>query len=471
MQRTSLLHTVAAAAVLTVLLLLARQKANAQTETTLYSFCSITSSYYCLDGAEPASNLTPDGYGGFYGTTYGGQNGGGTVFQLLPEPAAGCPSGSNTGNGWCELVLYNFCQVSSASICLDGSLPLSSLLLIRTGTLANPITTLYGTTMFGGANDTGTVFELSPEPLPDGCPSGSNPGNYGWCETVSYSFCTLANCTDGAFSVGSLVRDSTGNLYGVVTNALLLNPTPTATNGVFELSPNGNGGWTEALIYLDPNIPLGGLAIDASGDLYGVDEVQTTVASGSVFKLTNSAGFWEATIIHTFAVGSLVGDIPDGASPNGQVVIDTAGNVYGTTQQGGSKNLGTVWKLTPVTTGIAAGYYKEKILHSFTSAKTGNFPQAGVTLDSSGNIYGATSYGGKDPTACGGQGCGTVFELAHQLTSTGAVTYKYKLLTSFNGTDGGIPLGSPIPDSSGNLYGTTGAGGASNMGTVFEVMP
>jgi len=225
------------------------------------------------------------------------------------------------------------------------------------------------------------------------------------------------------------------------------------------------------LIYLDPNIPLGGLAIDASGDLYGVDEVQTTVASGSVFKLTNSPGFWEATIIHTFAVGSLVGDIPDGASPNGQVVIDTAGNVYGTTQQGGSKNLGTVWKLTPVTTGIAAGYYKEKILHSFTSAKTGNFPQAGVTLDSSGNIYGATSYGGKDPTACGGQGCGTVFELAHQLTSTGAVTYKYKLQTSFNGTDGGIPLGSPIPDSSGNLYGTTGAGGAYNMGTVFEVMP
>ena len=476
MQLTSLLRTAAAAAILSVLLLTTFQKAQAQTEAALYNFCSVG----CLDGEGPNGTLTPDGYGGFYGTTvFGGTSeegltcyfdvGCGTVFQLIPEPAGGCPSGSTPGNGWCEYVLYNFCQIETgSSSCTDGSNPISSLIVARTGSRENPITTLYGTTAYGGAtcadfsaSACGTVFQLSPETPPLGCPSGTTPGNNGWCEKVIYSFCQSNPCNDGAFPTGNLIRDAAGNLYGP------------AYSGVFELSPI-SGGWTEALIYPDTNNEVvGGLAMDTSGDLYGVDLNQITGGGlGDVFKLTNSSASWTATVIHAFD-GSLVGTIPDGLLPNGPPAVDSAGNVYGTTGTGGSKNLGTVWKLTPVTTGTEAGTYKEKILHSFTSATTGDDPAAGVTLDSSGNIYGTTASGGKYLTQCQNSkgtavGCGTVFELPVDQTTTGE-TYKYKLLWSFDNTDGAVPS-NLVLDSSGHLYGGAG-GGAYGQGAVFEVNP
>lgn len=181
MQLRWLLRTAVTVAVLSVVFLISLQKARAQSETAIYNFCPAGG---CLDGAVPNGTLTPDGYGGFYGTTaFGGTSeeglncyftsGCGTVFQLVPEPAGGCPSGSTPGNGWCEYVQYNFCQVSSSlSSCLDGSNPLS-LIAVRTGTRENPITTLYGTTIFGGAacdslseSFCGTVFQLSPASPP-----------------------------------------------------------------------------------------------------------------------------------------------------------------------------------------------------------------------------------------------------------------------------------------------------------------
>src|SRR5208282_1390344 len=164
---------------------------HAQTEAVLYNFCSD----FCLDGEAPTGTLTPDGYGGLYGTTaFGGLSeeglscyfdiGCGIVFQLVPEPSGGCPSGSTAGNGWCEYVVYNFCQVSSnSSSCADGSTPLSSLVVARTGPRENPTTTLYGTTAYGGAtcedingSGCGTVFQLRPETPTEGCPTGTNPG-------------------------------------------------------------------------------------------------------------------------------------------------------------------------------------------------------------------------------------------------------------------------------------------------------
>ena len=454
-------------AVLSVVFLISLQKARAQSETAIYSFCPVGG---CLDGAGPNGTLTPDGYGGFYGATAVGgtseegvncyfASGCGTVFQLVPEPAGGCPSGSTPGNGWCEYVQYNFCQISSSlSSCLDGGTPLS-IIVVRTGSREDPITTLYGTTLFGGVGcespGCGTVFELSPASPPEGCPSGTNPGNDGWCEKVIYSFCS-SSCADGGYPTGGLIRDSAGNLYGP------------AGGGVFELSPNGSGGWTEALIYPDTNSVVGGLAIDAGGHVYGIDQDRNTTGWGNVFELTNSSGSWAASIIHAFD-GSLVGTTPDGLLPNGPPALDSAGNVYGTTGAGGSKNLGTVWKLTSVTTGTEAGTYKEKILHSFTSAPTGDSPEAGVTLDASGNIYGTAGSGGKYLTPCKSSngtaiGCGTVFELA-----VSDATYKYKLLWNFDSTDGAAPS-NLVLDSSGHLYGG-GGGGANGQGVVFEVNP
>jgi hypothetical protein len=464
------LNTAVTVAVLSVVFLISSQKARAQSETVLYSFCSVGG---CFDGEAPGG-LTVSGAGNIYGTTvFGGASeenpncifglGCGTIFLLSPEPAGGCDSGSSPGAGWCENVLYNFCEVNSgANPCLDGSFPSSNLTLVSAGTFSHQTLNLYGTTVYGGNNcgsvlGCGIVFELSPEPLFTGCPSGTNPA-LGWCETVIYNFGAQANGADGLWPTGGLVRDSAGNFYGAVYN------------GVFELSPNGSGGWNETLIYADTdNEVVGGLAMDTSGNLYGVDRNQTTGGGwGNVFKLTNSSGSWEASVIHVFD-GSLVGTIPDGLIPNGPPAVDSAGNVYGTTTIGGSKNLGIVWKLSLVTTGPGAGLYKEKILHSFTSAATGDNPGAGVTLDASGNIYGAASSGGKYLTPCTSSngtaiGCGTVFELA-----VSGATYKYKLLWNFDSTDGAGP-GNLVLDNSGHLYGGA-AGGANGQGAVFEINP
>jgi hypothetical protein len=470
MQRTSLLSTAATLAVLFVLFLIPSQRAQAQTETILYNFCSVS---VCLDGSGPSGTLTGDRYGNFYSTLASGGTGacdffcfGGAVFQLSPEPAAGCPSGFNPGNGWCEAPIYDFCSPYGYNYwpdCPDGVSPTSNLTLVPpVSRFSTAVGTLYGTTYNGGTgagcsdpSGCGIVFALSEVPLPSNvCPSGSNTGT-GWCETVIYNFCSrdANDCADGAYPSGNLVRDSSGNLYGLVEN------------GVFELSPDGSG-WTEALIY-SVSTNEGGLAIDGSGNLYGEDGNQ------NVFKLSrNSSGVWVPTNIHTFT------GAPDGFNPTGAPILDSAGNVYGTTYNGGSGTLnctsgcGTVWKLIPVTKGTLAGTYSKRILHSFTTAKTGYYPGAGVTLDSSGNIYGTTATGGKYGALCPNVNdvnitCGTIFELAK--TTTG---YTFKLLWSFNNVDGGFPYANPILDSSGNLIGTTNGGGADyDGGTVYKVTP
>jgi uncharacterized repeat protein (TIGR03803 family) len=415
-------------AALSALLLIAFQLAGGQatpSEAVLYSFA------YTPDAGYAQGRLTFDSSGNLYGTTTnGGANSDGSVFELSPEPAGGCPSGSNPGSGWCETVLYSFCSVGG---CTDGYYP--EYAYVTFDNAGN----LYGTTFYGGVNNEGTIFELSPEPL-SGCPSGSNPGN-GWCETVLYSF---QGGTDATNPANGLVWDSAGNLYGAAYDGC------NAGGCVYELSPNGSGGWIEQVIYPVYNW-FTGLAIDSAGNLYGVDGME------HVFKLSFSNGAWTATNIHTFT-GSPKDGYPGGGNGDSPAV-DSAGNVYGTTYYGGTKNLGTVWKLTPVTTGKKAGTYTEKILHSFTSATTGEYPFAGVTLDSSGNIYGTTVPGGK-------YGYGTLFELAVSGTS-----YKEKLLWSFNNTDGSEPYANPILGSSGNLYGTTYDGGSSDYGTVFEFNP
>jgi len=447
MKPTSLARMAAMATVLSVLWLIALPRAQAETETVLYNFCSV--GILCSDGGAPNGPLAVGWYGNFYGTTQTGGALGGEVVGLYPEPAGGCDSGTNTGNGWCEFVLYSFCSVAD---CADGAQPEGNVAYLNAH--FNRPGNLYGTTFNGGANDNnacevglgfigcGTVFEIFPEPLsPPGCPSGSNQGNGGWCEAVLYNFCSLSNCEDGALPSGNLVEDSAGNLYGTVAE------------GVFELSPNGSGGYNEALIYQPTAAIHAGLAIDAAGAVYGA-------TSEYVFKLSLSQNGWVAENLHTF------NGTPDGFGPNGPPAVDSAGNVYGTTNAGGSKNRGTVWKLTPVITGKNKGTYRERILHSFTGEKTGEYPGGGVTLDSSGNIYSTTANGGGGTECTLSNGCGTVFELA-----VSGTTYKYKLLESFDETDGANPYNSPILGSSGNLYGVTFAGGANEYGTVYELTP
>jgi len=213
------------------------------------------------------------------------------------------------------------------------------------------------------------------------------------------------------------------------------------------------------LIYAD-NFVIGGLALDSADNLYGVD-VDAILGVANVFKISLSQATYPQVNIYTFKSTSKNG------FPNGPPAVDSAGNVYGTTfgTTGGDSLPGTVWKLTPVTTGTKAGTYTKKILHTFAAEKGGKNPGGGVLLDSSGNIYSTATYGGG--TECQvGPGCGTIFELV-----ANGDTYKYKLLWSFKGTDGAAPYSSPILNSAGDLYGLTSIGGANNLGAMYEVTP
>lgn len=416
-------------AVLFTLLLATLPSAHAQPETVLYNFCSQPN---CIDGANPAASLTPDGAGNFYGTTQlGGANMYGTVFELSP----------NGVGGYSETVLYSFCSLQN---CTDGASPDSYVTSDGRGNL-------YGTTYYGGLFASGSysgyglVFELSPE-AGGACPSGSNSGN-GWCETVLYNFMSTP---DGAFPFSGLTWDSYGNLYGTTYGG------GSGTGAVYELSPNGKGGWSEQIIYDSGG--YAGLTIDGSGNLYGADDV----ANGHVFELSpNGSGAWRANILHTFTANRT-----DGSDPEGTPVLDSAGNIYGTTVSGGArKGMGTVWKLTPA----PGGEYTEEILSSFIWTYGSN-PKGTVLLDSSGNIYSTTAFGiHKSPCY---DGCGTVFELV-----AGGSGYEWALVWTFNGTDGGNPVDTLILDG-GNLYGTTYGGGTSSYcpgaggcGVAIEVNP
>jgi uncharacterized repeat protein (TIGR03803 family) len=233
---------------------------------------------------------------------------------------------------------------------VDGWLPNGPVIFDSVGNL-------YGATQNGGAYETGTVFELSP--------AGAS-----WTETVLHSF---AGQHDGLYPQTGLIMDPAGNLYGATTRA------------VFELSPSG-GDWTARTIYhvATHDHIAAGLTMDAAGNIFGV-------SLSTVFELSspNRHGVWHRTLIHTFAGGP-----NDGAYAQGTPVLDQAGNLYGTTSGGGlgtGVGQGTVYELSPGKNGTWA----EKILHFFKGGKDGRDPFAGVVLDGAGNIYGTTRAGGK----------------------------------------------------------------------------
>jgi uncharacterized repeat protein (TIGR03803 family) len=322
---------------------------------------------------------------------------------------------------------------------------------------------LYGTTAYGGPEECGindeppgcgTVFEFSPN------------GSGGWTETILYSFQSL---TDGSLP-GDLMFDQSGNLYGTTWQG--------GSDGfgtVFELSPNGSGGWNKATLYSFQGPPDGyepdGLIVDQKGDLFGTTIFGGSSALGNVFELSpNGSGGWTETTLYNFQGGA-----SDGAEPGGSLIFDQAGNLYGVTAQGGPGSLeplttgscnlgtvgcGTVYRLSP----NGSGGWMETIVYIFQGGDSdGAQPSGPLILDQAGNLYGTTFYGGG--TGCGGLGCGTVFELIPD----GSGGWKETILHSFQGSDGHSP-GELIFDQAGGLYGTSG-GGAFNFGTVFELSP
>jgi uncharacterized repeat protein (TIGR03803 family) len=378
------------------------------------------------DGSTLPSGLTLDATGNLYGTTSSGGGsstcpaGCGVVFRLTP----------NIDGRWTETVLYDFCSLNG---CADGVFPFADLVFDQTGSL-------YGTTSSGGASDLGTLFKLTP----------NRDGS--WRESVLYSF----SGRDGSTPYSALIFDSSGNLYGTTVQGGVYQ-----RGTVFKLTPHSRGAWTEDVLYNftggdSGGDPYAGLIFDGKGNLYGTTQGGGADAVGVVFKLTPSRGVWTISVLHSFTGGA------DGGYPGrGTLIMDTAGNLYGTTSVGGVYEDGTVFKLAQEST----GKWKETVVHSF-NGRRGAFPVGGVVFDSKGNLNGTTSIGGRLPD-CGGGGCGVVFKLAPN--SNGV--WKEIVLHYFVDDPGIFPYAGVIFDAAGNLYGTTNGGGDTHHGSVFEITP
>ncbi len=384
-----------------------------------------------------------DASGNLFGTTSSGTttpcagtSGCGIVFEL-----------AKSSNGYSEKILYAFGTNSPTT---DGGFPQAGLIVDASGNL-------YGTTTYGGstllpqcatefAYGCGTVFDLI------------KTAN-GYSENVLYTF----TGSDGVNPLAPLVEDSAGNLYGTTDSGGV-----SSHGTVFELV-NSSGSYTFKSLYSfgtspsDGWYPLAGLIIDASGNLYGTtsgggDLTQCQgFGCGTVFELVNSPTGYTHKVLYGFQ-GS---DGTVGQGPAGGLIMDASGNLYGTTQGGGSFDYGTVFELVN-----SSGNYSEKVLYSFKgfSNNDGQIPAASLLMDASGNLYGTASRGG---VGCPTQGCGTVFELTN---SSGA--YVEKLLHNFGAPgDGENPTGALVMDISGYLYGTTSVGGAVQFGTVFQLNP
>ena len=364
-------------------------------ETVLYSFGG------GKDGKNPKAGLVMNARGNLYGTTSAGGKGGlGTVFKL-----------TTAGK---ETVLYVFTGKGGAN-------PVATLIQDSAGNV-------YGTTSQGGSSNQGTVFKLSTR-----------------VTKVLHGFGTSKN--DGVYPYARLMADTSNNLYGT-----------TAEGGdfgygtVFKIDPSGHEAALYSFSYAngDGAYPYGGVVRDPAGNLYGVTLQGGNSAVGTVYKIDSNQ---KESILYSFA------GQPDGAYPYTEdLVIDSAGNLYGTTSSGGTHNFGTVFEISP--TGV------ETVLWNFTGASDGGSPYSGVILDKSGSfLYGTTGAGGAIG-ACGqNAGCGTVYKI-DIVNKLETVIYAFQGIIN---NDGEAPYGTLAQDDLGNLYGTTNVGGAFQQGTVFEI--
>ena len=335
------------------------------TESVIYSFCAQSN---CTDGAGPEAELVFDTAGNLYGvTSYGGAAGAGVVFELSPQ-----------GNTWTETVIYNFKNYDQ---------PVPGLVFDKAGNL-------YGAHFSSGEKGRGAVYQLTP----------SQGG--GWTYTA---ICSFGRRNDGFPSHGPIISEA-GNLYGT----MYYQP-HSPSNGVYELKPPATkgGAWTERVLYTfcsqsncsDGDNPLGRLIFDGKGTLYGTTYWGGASQLGTVFKLTPQAGAWTESVVYNFCTQS---HCADGENPQGRLLFDGKGNLYGTTLGGGGNGMrGTLFQLTPPANQGAT--WTETVLHRFTGTHgDGSQPLFGVIQGKRG-LWG-TAYGGGRNDLCPG-GCGPIFLL------------------------------------------------------------
>lgn len=411
------------------------------TEKVLWNFCT-------QDKCDPFFGIVPsalsmDGQGNLYGTTEqeSGAHNNGTVFKL-----------SQSGSKWAYTELYSF---DGNKI---GGEPFGGLIIDDAGNL-------YGTTSVGGSHNAGTVFELLP-----------GAGDAKWSAKVLYNFCSVQKCKDGSTPYSGLtyagaatgaLYDGSSPLYGMT----FYGPSGTCSSfgcGVaYKLTPGAK--WSEQVIYsfcpkngcADGELPVGSLLMDGSGNLFGETQgggnakCDDHTRCGTIFKLSSSGGKWTHTVLYRFCGKS---DCSDGQLPVGNLVMDAAGALFGTTYWGGSQGFGTIFSLA-----FDGKAWQHRVLHSFclkSSCSDGKLPEDGLVMDAKGNLFGTTGWGGAH-----GNTPGTVFEY----------NKSFSVLHSFcaakNCKDGAKPQVRLILDKAGHLLGTTNAGGSKGWGTAFEIAP
>jgi uncharacterized repeat protein (TIGR03803 family) len=389
---------------------------QAQTFSVLHYFTGGT------DGASPYAGVTIAPSGVLYGTAEGGGTyGAGTVFKLR-----------QVNSSWLYTPLYEFTGVSGESF-------------PQGGVVFGPNGALYGTT-FGDLETYGTVFELTPPPTFCGTVLCY------WNQTVLHTFTGTAG--GGGPQVENLVFDSSGNIYGTTQAGGMYN-----AGTMFELTPSG-GGYTESILHslghgTDGRNPLEGVVFDTAGNMYGTapyggtgNPEECTGSCGMVYQLVPSNGGWVENVLVNF-------DVTNGKNPFANLIIDSSGNLYGTTASGGQNGGGVVYNLAP-----SGGGFSYSVLYSFSSCGS----KGGLALDAASNFFGVCSGGGAHQD-------GWVFELTNCSQGCSVID-----LHDFSGSDGSGPYGAPVLDANGNLYGTTTSGGTGNCngsgcGVVWEITP
>jgi uncharacterized repeat protein (TIGR03803 family) len=264
-------------------------------------------------------------------------------------------------------------------------------------------------------------------------------------ENVLYSFTGGNDCQP----YGSLIQDPSGNLYGTT-----FGDPYTHYGSVYELTKGSDGTWTETVLHTfqggtDGRNPAAGLVRDQAGNLYGTEPIAGADHAGVVFELTLGSGGWSESIIYTFTDGA------DGAGPYASLILDQAGNLYGTTSQGGTTGNGVVFKLTP-----GSGGCTQSVLYSFTGGDDGGWPMAPLAFDAEGNLYGTAEKDGPSSS-------GVVFKL-----SPSANGWTQRVVYSFTGgNDGKEPDAGLVRDGAGSLYTSTTGGGAGDSGVVLKLRP
>lgn len=290
----------------------------------------------------------------------------------------------------------------------------------------------YGTTYYGGANNQGIVFRITP----------------GGTLTTLYSFCSQSNCTDGANPSTGLVQATNGSLYGTTYLGGTNSNCAGACGTVFVITTEGALTTLHNFDGSDGGNPIAGLVQAVDGNFYGTAYDFGANGYGTVFKITSTGAL---TTLHSF-------DLADGAWPFAGLVQGMDGNLYGTTEIGGtsqrcSEGCGTVFKIAP------GGVFTS--LYSFCSqlgCTDGYYPGAALAQVSDGSLYGTTEAGGAGTI-------GTVFKI----TQTGTLTTLYSFCTQTDCPDGDYPYAALTLATDGTLYGTTSEGGLSNHGTVFRI--